>query len=282
VLAIGFDGFPLGGFKGAYAKVQNSFVSRHFEQAEELLKERAHLVKVICMARDFGFQDHPDLKTLACQFSVDAYAEKAEALILDQFPCADNFDEPDRLMPELLGLNFYTWDDVSNALYTPDGSDSEFSLEAFLLYLILGETEFWEKNKKAYDWPFTDMPALPEDSTFWDLDAERARQYLRDCKCETMIAAINYAFDPPDTFFFMQSAEDYGEMDEEEEKLLEFTSENVRRLVDEYEECKPVLAAYHEASEAVAKDPQLLTTLFSAILFGMVQPKVEEKARVRE
>lgn len=267
MISIGFDGYPLGGFKGALEKLQTMHAVRSFELVEEKLQAVSHTVQMINLVRELGYQERPSLKTLACQFSDVAYAETAEEMILDEIPHFDNMEEDGYINPEPLGLNGYTYDEAEDILSAPDGQYYG-TLLSFLLFIVGGfeDEELWRNNQAVFDWPFDEMVTF--ETSIWKLNEERVRAYLVEHNCECLLGAVEYAIFPPDNRFF--------DIQPEEDNSVEFTAENILELKRDYDEIKPVMDRYNFACRCVAEDPKLLLTLVEALRFG--EP---ERTRVR-
>lgn len=160
-----------------------------------------------------------------------------------------------RLVPDALGGNAYSYDDMYEMAVDPEYFFGDMSLTTFLLFLgfDIDDEEAWEHCSKRFGWPVTEYPNLD-----WGrgIDGKRL-EFLRTKVSPEMFAALRITILPPDNYFFVGDPENPID--------LPFTIPCIKDLKKDLVEAEKLLVLADKARKDVEKDPNLLLGLVDAL-----------------
>jgi hypothetical protein len=236
------------------------FTMQPFYQMMNALTTVTNQVGLVIFARESGLSKKAELASLVCSISDQAYTETLLNLLCGEIPLDfqmmyDQMEEGIYLCPELLGGNYFSFDEMEELFADPLGFDAEISLMAFLLWFSYNhDLAVYQEMNEHFGWP-EDPPECEGDN----LDPKKLRKALHKRRLDCLYSAADASWNLSGNVFF-------GWMPYDGSEMIELTIENYRWLKREYKRAKPVMEGMAKANELVLNDPGVYRELFAAMV----------------
>jgi hypothetical protein len=274
-----FEGFELD--FSSRVQILKSLKSLGFEEVLGRINSIHSRINVVITAKQMHLNKNPELKTLACAFSDDAYCEKVVEILAEELPVIDPQEYLEDgnyyLMADIVGMNAWREEEVQELISDPENYGKDFSLTAFLELINYGidDDEPWKNCIEYFNWPIVAHYAVKYG---FDLDHNYIKKSLRKhgapAEVYTMVMLTLF---PPANDLLCITADDWecdpSCMD------VEITTENIRLLRKQWKQAQKLIEQLEPAREWVAENPWFIPILGECLENS--QNREKERVRVR-
>jgi hypothetical protein len=250
------------------AKVRglSSWKVKPFHEYLEDIGSIQRTLEGILVAKQCGLSQEPELKTLECAFSDDAYCLTTINLLTRELPIHDPeeyLEESGKyfLLAYPMGMNDWYFEQVVEDFGEPWHYGKEYSLIAFLLLLnfMIDDAEIWQACIDYFGWN-----VRPDEFELKDrlgFDSKYLRRYLaRKGAPKEVITTVAVTFFPPeDNDLLCIGADDYE--NNPDCLTYDLDTENVRNLQKWTAQANPLIDQIEPAKKWTVENPWIIRVI---------------------
>lgn len=231
----------------------------NFAGMEGALSVSADRLRLVEAIKGLRLQNRESLKTLVNVLDLNSWCEEALALICQECGLDHEQMEEDslndglfNLYPEMMGLNYLSWDDLYNLFENPWEMEEKDQLLFFFRYLDDAPgRDIWELAIERFNWQVGEWVPLQ-----WDDILLNFGGFCRDMKRNGLndflaAAEISIGYGEIAHFTWSYFSDDLADN-------IDFNIQNLRILRKDFKRAQKVLERYQRALERLEREPEVL------------------------